>query len=52
MKIPRKTVIEQMLLYCNMAERTGNYFGNKQQFINRHKEIVNWLYEILSKYDS
>ncbi len=51
MKIPRKTVIEQMILYCNMAEGTGHYFGNREQFIKRHKEIVNWLNEILTKDD-
>jgi hypothetical protein len=52
MKIPRKTVVEQILLYCNMAEGTGHYFGNKEQFQKRHKEIVNFIHELLSKYDS
>ena len=51
MKIPRKTVIEQLMLYCNMAEGTGHYFGNKQQFINRHKEAVQFINELLSRFD-
>jgi len=52
MVIPRKTVIEQLLSYCDWAEQATRYYGQKQQFDNRHKEAKAWLQSILDKYDS
>ncbi len=38
-------MINQMLSYCRWAEESGNYYGYKPQFVNRHKKIVAWLKE-------
>ena len=37
------TMIAHMLFCCELAEVGGAYYGNKAQFNNRHKKIVDWL---------
>jgi hypothetical protein len=51
MKIPRKTVVEQLITYCHLVDRDGSYYGNRDQWKRRHTEAVLWLNEILEGYD-
>lgn len=43
-----QTQIEQLLAYCESAEREGWYYGNKEQFIKRHEAIVKFLEKMLN----
>ena len=46
----RKAHINQLLSYLQDCESTGWYYGNKHQFIKRHKELKAWLEELLEDY--
>ena len=37
------TEVSQLLSYCEDVEREGWYYGNREQFNKRHKNIVNKL---------
>lgn len=39
----RRTHLEQLLWYINEQEREGAYYGNYEQFMNRHKELKDWI---------
>jgi len=41
MKIPRKTVIEQIIWHIEHEEYI--YYGNKEQFRKRREEALEWL---------
>ena len=51
MKIPRKSVIEQLITYCDWAEQSTVYFKPKEQFDNRHKDAKKFLNDILETFD-
>ena len=42
-----QTQLQQILSYCDHAEREGWYYGNKEQFVARHAAIVKWIQEQL-----
>ncbi len=39
----KQTHYEQLLSYINDAESAGWYYGNKEQFFKRHKELKEWI---------
>ena len=41
-----QTQLQQLISYCEAAERDGGYYGNKAQFVARHAAIVKWLKEL------
>jgi hypothetical protein len=51
-KIPRKTVIEQILWALEYIDGELVTYGNLKQFRNRQEEAKRWLAEILIKYDT
>ena len=40
-----------MLVYARAYEDAGWYYGNKQQFEKRHKQIIKFLEEAIEKAD-
>ena len=46
----RQSHIYQMLSYLKDCEDSGWYYGNKQQFFKRHKEIKEWLENLLERH--
>jgi hypothetical protein len=47
----RRTHYEQLLTYFDYAEGEGWYYGNKEQFVQRHNELKEWLEDLLKKAD-
>ncbi|MBC8393348.1 MAG: hypothetical protein H8E17_12380 [Deltaproteobacteria bacterium] len=45
----RKTHWDQIISYAKHFEEKGFYYGNKKQFLKRHKEIMDFLTEQLKK---
>jgi hypothetical protein len=45
----RQTHWEQLLFYIEDAEKTGFFYGNREQFFKRHCDIKNWVEEQLKK---
>ena len=45
----RQAHIQQLLSYLQDCESNGWYYGNKQQFVKRHKEIKEWLEGFLER---
>ena len=46
MKLTR-TQLKQLDEYCEWAQSSGIYYGNRAQFIARHNAIVSWIQEQL-----
>ena len=44
-----RTHLEQMLSYCDARDRDPWYYGNKQYFEKRHKEIMEWIEDCLER---
>lgn len=36
---------DQLVAYCDDQRIDGSYWGNKEQFYDRHDKIVNWILE-------
>jgi len=45
----RATHFEQLRDYVEHRERTNYYYGNREQYEKRHKELKVWLAQIIIK---
>jgi len=45
----KQTHYEQLLFYINESESDGWYYGNKEQFFKRHKELKEWVESLIKK---
>ena len=45
----RKAHFEQLLSYINQREADEWHYGNKDQFEQRHADLVKWVTEIIDK---
>ncbi len=43
----RKTHFDQLLSYIMERDRDGWYYGNKDQFEKRHRDLMQWVKGIL-----
>jgi len=44
---PRNAVLSQLFTYVENRDREGWYYGNREQFENRHQEIKDWLLSLM-----
>lgn len=43
----RKVHFSQLIQYLDTRDRENWYYGNKEQFQNRHDELYNWIENII-----
>ena len=43
----RKTHFNQLKVYLEWAEQEGTYYGNREQFAQRHTELKHWMEHVV-----